>query len=76
MLEDGSYEVLVVDVDDLDPADPTAVRHVEVTVLDGPHKGEVVSLSADGLAGDAMDLLAAPGVLTVADGLPRLTLDD
>ena len=70
MLEDGTYDVLVVDADSTDGG-----VHVELTVLAGPHKGEVVALTAAGLERDPLDLLAAPGTLTVADGTPRLTLE-
>jgi hypothetical protein len=75
-LPDGRYEVIVLDVED----DPTAVdppddRPVQVTILTGEHKGEVVDLVAHGLVGDPLDLLAAPGVLHVEHGTPRLTLD-
>ena len=73
MLEDGTYDVLVVDAEALDePAD--AVR-VDVTILSGAAKGDVVTITAVGLGRDALDLLAEPGVLTVADGEPRLALD-
>jgi hypothetical protein len=76
-LPDGRYEVIVLDVaDDLTADGPAGSRQVEVTILEGDHKGEVVALVAQGLAGDPMDLLAAPGVLTVTEGVPRLSLDD
>lgn len=72
MLDDGTYDVLVVDAD----VDAEGVVHVEVTILAGEHKGEVVSVAAAGLRRDPLDLLAAPGTLTVADGSPRLALED
>jgi len=70
VLEDGTYDVVVIDADDVEGG-----VHVELTVLAGPHKGEVVALTAAGLARDPLDLLAAPGTLTVADGVPRLALE-
>ncbi|MFN8016742.1 MAG: hypothetical protein U0P45_01325 [Acidimicrobiales bacterium] len=72
-LPDGTYEVLVVDAE---PADEPGAVRVEVTLIAGPHKGEVVALVATGLGGDPLDLLAAPGTVTVAGGVPRLALDD
>lgn len=72
-LPDGTYDVLVVDAEDLD--EPVGAQRVEVTLIAGPHKGEVVALVATGLAADALDLLAAPGVVTVVDGVPSLALD-
>ena len=70
MLEDGTYDGIVVDAEE----DGDAVR-LDVTILGGPHKGEVVAVRAVGLADDPLDLLAAPCTLTVADGEPRVALD-
>lgn len=70
MLEDGTYDVLVVDVD----ADDDAIR-LDLTVVAGPHKGEVITLGARGLQRDPLDLLGVPGTVTVADGSPRLALE-
>ena len=49
---------------------------IEVTLLAGPHKGEVLAVTATNLRRDPLDLLAAPGTLAVADGVPHLTIDD
>lgn len=73
MLEDGTYDVLVVDAEELDEP-PGAIR-LDLTILAGDLKGEVVSLTAVGLGRDALDLLAEPGTVTVADGEPRFALD-
>ena len=70
MLDDGEYDVLVVDAE----GDGTGAR-LDVTVLAGPHKGEVVALRADGLGMDPLDCLGLPGTLTVADGEPSVVLD-
>ena len=77
MLDDGSYDVLVVDADGDEPADdgePGGIR-VDLTVLAGPHKGEVITLTAHGLDRDPLDLLAVPGTVVVIDGEPHLTLE-
>jgi hypothetical protein len=71
-LDDGTYEVIVLDVDD----SAAEAHNVSVTILTGPHKGAVISLRATGFDGDPLELLAAPGVLTVTDGTPHLRLDD
>lgn len=73
MLEDGIYDVLVVDAEGLD--EPTGAIRVELTILAGPSKGEVFSLTATGLDREALDLLAEPGTVTVTDGMPRLVLE-
>jgi hypothetical protein len=70
VLADGAYDVIVVDAD----ADGAAVR-LDVTILGGPHKGEVVSVLAHGLATDPLDCLGVPGTLTVADGAPTVQLE-
>jgi hypothetical protein len=74
MLEDGTYEALVVDATPVDGADEGVVR-VEITITMGPHKGEVVALRGRFPGRDELDLLAAPATLTVVDGQPRVRLD-
>jgi len=64
------YDVLVVDAD----AEGDGAR-LEVTVLAGAHKGEVVALHAEGLGMDPLDCLGMPGTLTVAGGQPSVVLD-
>jgi hypothetical protein len=70
VLEDGVYDVLVVDAEEA--GDGT---RLELTVLAGHHKGEVVSLQRHGLGMDPLDCLGLPGTLTVADGQPSVVLD-
>lgn len=70
-LGDGSYDVIVVDAESHDDG----TRVVEVAVLAGSHKGEIVSLRTTALAGDDLDLLGLPGTLEVTDGTPRFRLD-
>lgn len=71
-LDDGVYDVIVVDATTHDDGSHT----VEVTILAGSHKGEIVGLRTTSLEGDDLDLLGLPGTLTVAGGLPDLRLDD
>ncbi|HEY8527710.1 MAG TPA: hypothetical protein VIL48_22280 [Acidimicrobiales bacterium] len=71
MLADGTYDALVVDAE---PRDDGAVS-IDLTVVSGPNKGEVVTVLARNLAGDPVDLLGVPATLTVADGAPSLRLE-
>lgn len=72
MVPDGTYDVFIVDVDELD--DGPGWR-LELTILAGDHKGEVVSINAANLEGDEFDLIGMPGTLTVADGAPSFRID-
>ena len=73
MLADGTYDVIVVDAS----ANPGAADelHLELTILAGAHKGEVVPMRAAGLGIDELDALGLPGTLTVLDGAPSVVLD-
>jgi hypothetical protein len=71
-LADGVYDALVVD------AEPTGDGwcRVELTILDGAHKGEVVAVRTDGVADDAaLDLLGIPATMVVAGGVPNVTFE-
>ena len=83
MLGDGTYDVIVVDAEPLeDGAEPgsdgsasrTAMR-LDLTIIGGPHKGEVVSMRASGLVIDEIEALGLPGTLTVQGGEPTVALD-
>jgi hypothetical protein len=71
MLPDGTYDVFVVDAV---AEGPDALR-LDVTILAGDHKGEVVSVRARGLAVDELEALGLPGTLTVRGGEPTLALE-
>ncbi len=74
-LADGTYDVLVVDAS----ANDDGSISVELTIIAGPAKGDVVSLRTSGLAGDngfePLDLLGVPATLTVTEGEPSLRLE-
>ncbi|HVF73839.1 MAG TPA: hypothetical protein VM938_02220 [Acidimicrobiales bacterium] len=70
LLEDGTYDVVVIDANE----DDDGVVHVEVTVVSGVEKGNVVRLSGPRGRRDATDLLGLPATLDVVDGAPRLRL--
>ena len=70
-LNDGKYEVIVVDAQQR--ADGAIA--IELAVSSGPHRGEVITIISAGMNASWIDLLAAPGTLIVRDGQPELTLD-
>ena len=70
MLPDGVYDVIVVDA-----VDDEGVIRLELTVLAGEHKGDVVNLASPNLQGDPAQLLGVPGTITVTDGRPDLRLE-
>lgn len=72
MLDDGTYDVFVVDAA---PLDGTDGFRLDLTIVAGDAKGEVVTIDAVGLAGDELDLLGMPGTLTVAGGAPTFRVD-
>jgi hypothetical protein len=71
VLEDGSYDALVVDAS---PADDGSCL-VELTILAGPHKGEVVTVRGAGVGQDPIDLLGIPATITVSEGAPRVRFE-
>ena len=71
MLADGSYDAIVFDVDEADAGALT----VELTIVSGEHKGEVVAVHAEGWTGDATDLMAIPATITVVDGQPSVRFE-
>ena len=87
MLADGTYDAIVVDATDVDATDVdvtdvegtdvenrAAVR-LELTIVAGPHKGEVVAVRAEHLAVTAVEALGLPARLVVADQRPEVVLE-
>lgn len=72
MLEDGTYEVIVIDAE---PGAEHGSVALELAVAAGSHKGELIAITAIGLGRDPLDLLAVPATVVVADGAPMLTLE-
>jgi hypothetical protein len=70
-LPDGTYDAIVVDADDAGDG----VTAIELTVLAGPHKGQVLELRGPSGARDPIDLLGVPATITVADGRPSVRLE-
>jgi hypothetical protein len=70
VLEDGLYDALVVDA----TADGETMA-LDLTIVGGAHKGEVVSIRATGLHVDDVDILGMPGTLVVEKGVPAFTVE-
>jgi hypothetical protein len=76
MLDDGRYDALVVDA-----ASEDDTIALDLTILGGPYKGEVVSIRAQGAERgslaeiDEVDLLGLPGTLVVENGVPAFTVE-
>jgi hypothetical protein len=68
VLDDGTYDALVVDATHREGGGIS----IDLTLVAGPAKGEVVTVLAQGLAADPLDLLGVPATLTVADGAPSV----
>jgi hypothetical protein len=69
-LPDGKYESLVVDAS----RDDDGTVRVELVVVSGERKGDVVALRAAQLARDPVDLLGLPATLAVRGGIPSVEL--
>jgi hypothetical protein len=67
-LPDGTYDALVVDTTTHEDGSVA----VDLTIIAGAAKGEVVTLRTTDLAGDPLDLLGVPATLTVAGGRPSV----
>ena len=72
MLPDGTYDVFVVGAEP--DGEPDRLR-LELAILGGEHKGEMVSMRTQGLGVDEIDALGLPGTLVVHVGQPSVTLD-
>lgn len=69
-LEDGTYDAIVVDAHERDDGSVG----LELTVLAGPQKGQVVEVR--GPAGpEPFELLGIPATLTVTEGQPSVELE-
>jgi hypothetical protein len=70
-LPDGTYDAMVVDAREQEDGSVA----VDLTIIAGPAKGDVVTLRASALDGDPLDLLGIPATITVADGEPSVRLE-
>jgi hypothetical protein len=70
-LADGRYDVFILDTEILD-AD--TIR-VELVLVSGDAKGDVVALRGPHIAPDVIALIGLPATLVVANGVPRIELE-
>ena len=70
-LPDGTYDALVIDATEHDDGSVS----VDLTIVAGDAKGDVVTLRATGLTGDPLDLLGVPATITVAGGAPSVRFE-
>jgi hypothetical protein len=70
-LPDGTYDALVVDTTTYDDGSVA----VDLTIVAGAAKGDVVTLRTTNLAGDPLDLLGVPATITVAGGAPSVRFE-
>jgi hypothetical protein len=77
VLADGTYDAIVVDATDLDDRDADGGRAVrlELTIVAGPHKGDVVAVRAERLAMTAVEALGLPARLVVTDRQPEVVVE-
>jgi hypothetical protein len=82
VLADGTYDAIVVDATDVESTDveSTDVENragvrLELTIVAGPHKGEVVAVRAEHLAVTAVEALGLPARLVVTDQRPEVVLE-
>ena len=74
MIDDGTYDAFVVDANpEVRRGQPVVV--IDITIVTGAHKGEMITIVGPAGTGDPIDLLGTPGTLTVRDGVPSLRLD-
>lgn len=71
MLPDGTYDVFVVDATSDDDAGAT----LELALVSGEHKGDVVALRMQAGGRDPIGIIGLPGTLTVSEGRPSLRID-
>ena len=70
-MPDGRYDVFIVDAETIDE---TTMR-VEIALVSGEDKGDVIAMRGPHLARDPIELLGLPATLIVRDGVPRLEVD-
>ena len=76
MIPDGTYDAFIIDAEPGVGDDGAEHMHLDLTILSGEQKGNVVSLTAAGLAGTEVDLMGMPATLTVTHGVPSVRIDD
>ena len=71
-LDDGTYDGFIIDVDEL----AEAMVRLDITILGGERKGDVIEIAVANLAADPLDLIGMPVTITVTGGHPTVSVDD
>jgi hypothetical protein len=69
-LPDGTYDAFVIDAHD-----EGDLRHLDLAIVAGEHKGEIVSIATNETTGNDIDVMGLPATLVVRDGEPTVTLE-
>lgn len=75
MLDDGTYDAVVVDAANVGDSAGTDALRLEMTIVAGDRKGDVVSITATGLGRGEVDVMGLPATIEVSGGEPRVTFD-
>ena len=73
MLPDDEYDVFVIDA--RLAGDDAGVTVLDLTVVSGADKGEVVAVRAANLQRDVIDLMGLPGTMRVVGGEPTVEIE-
>jgi hypothetical protein len=68
MMDDGTYDVIVVDAKEKDDQ----LVQIEFAITSGARRGEMIAVTTKRLARPPLDLLGTPATLFVSDGAPRI----
>ena len=71
-LPDGAYDVVIIDAEIIDES----TMRVELLLVAGEEKGNVVAMRGPHLAPDPTMLLGLPATMRVVNGVPRVVVDD
>lgn len=74
-LPDGAFDALVVDARDGTDDLGRVTQRLELTVVAGEYKGEVVTILTGEPLGGEVDLIGMPATIRVAQGDPVVTID-
>jgi hypothetical protein len=70
VLADGTYDAIVVDAE----RDEDGIR-LELTIIAGPNKGDVVAVRTTTLTMDPVNALGIPARIVVSNNNPRVELE-
>ncbi len=74
-LPDGNHDALVIDVHDGTDDLGRPIQRLELTVVAGVSKGQVVTIVTGEPLGDEIDLIGMPATITVQGGEPSVVID-